>query len=100
MTTDDFHHQLQRRLDRLERETEKANSEITQLIISTQRMADLIEVQTKNQPKLDRLITQVHNLEMGLSNAQLVQRGVVWLAGIVGSSAVAMAMAFLFGVAK
>ena len=96
--SDDFH--IENRLTRLERDAEKASDEIRQLIISTQRMADLLEAQARNTPKLDLLLSKVHDLELGLSNAQLVQKGVVWLAGIVGSSAVAMAMAYIFGAAK
>lgn len=96
--SDEFH--IENRLTRLERDAEKASDEIRQLIISTQRMADLLEAQARNTPKLDLLLSKVHDLELGLSNAQLVQKGVVWLAGIVGSSAVAMAMAYIFGATK
>ena len=46
--------------------------------------------------KLERLNEQVQDVKIGLSNAQLVQRGVLWLGGIIGSSAVVMAMTFLF----
>ena len=96
--SDEFH--IENRLTRLERDAEKASDEIRQLIISAQRMADLLEAQARNTPKLDALLSKVHDLELGLSNAQLVQKGVVWLAGIVGSSAVAMAMAYIFGATK
>lgn len=96
--SDEIH--IETRLTRLERDAEKASDEIRQLIISTQRMADLLEAQARNTPKLDLLLSKVHDLELGLSNAQLVQKGVVWLAGIVGSSAVAMAMAYIFGATK
>ena len=46
--------------------------------------------------KLDSVTTAIHEIQIGLSNAQLVQKGVLWLAGIIGSSAVVMAMTFLF----
>lgn len=46
--------------------------------------------------KIEHLTESMHKVEMGLSNAQLVQKGVLWLGGIIGSSAVVMAMTFLF----
>ena len=38
----------------------------------------------------------IHALQMGLSNAQLIQRGVMWVGGIVGTSGISIAMAYIF----
>ena len=46
--------------------------------------------------KLDRLGEAVQEMKIGLSNAQLVQKGVLWLGGAIGGSAVVMVMTFLF----
>lgn len=48
--------------------------------------------------KIEQLSDSMHEVQLGLSNAQLVQKGVLWLGGIIGSSAVVMAMAFVFKV--
>lgn len=47
--------------------------------------------------RLDQLSESVHQLNVGLSNAQLIQKGVLWLGGVLGGSACVMAMTFLFG---
>ena len=46
--------------------------------------------------KLDTLSEAVQEIKIGLSNAQLVQKGVLWLAGTISGSAVIMTMTFLF----
>lgn len=45
---------------------------------------------------LDEVKQSIHALQMGLSNAQLVQRGVVWVGGIVSASGISIAMAYIF----
>ena len=45
---------------------------------------------------LDGIKDEIHTLQMGLSNAQLIQRGVVWVGGIVSASGVSIAMAYIF----
>lgn len=86
-----------RRIDRLEREHERLQHAVTDLVISTQRIGDLVEAQSKNTPKLDFLITEINAVKTELSNTKLVQKGFLWLAGIIGSSAITIAMAFVFG---
>lgn len=85
-----------RRLDRLEHEQDKMEEVLQQLVLSTQRMGDLLESQKICLPKIDKLTNELVNVKIDLSNAQLIQRGVVWLAGIVASSAIVMAITFVF----
>lgn len=92
MSVDDYG----RRLDKIEREQEKMEEAVQQLILSTTRIGDLMEAQKSYLPKLDALQQTVHEQEVRLSNAQLVQRAVVWVGSIVGSSAVVMALSYLF----
>jgi len=87
---------LDRRISRIEREQERMEEVLRELVLSTTRIGDLLEQQRAMSPKIDALTNQVHDLQISVSNAQLVQRGVVWLGGIIGSSAVVMAMSFLF----
>lgn len=47
--------------------------------------------------KLERVSEDLNVVKMGLSNAQLVQRGVLWLGGIIGSSAIAMLTTLILG---
>ena len=89
-------HDIDRRLDRLEREQEKMEDVLQQLVLSTQRMGDLLEAQKKCLPKIEALTEEMTSVKIQLSNAQLIQRGVVWLAGIIGSSAIVMTMTYLF----
>lgn len=85
-----------RRLDRLESEQDKMEEVLQQLVLSTQRMGDLLESQKICLPKIDKLSGELVNVKIDLSNAQLIQRGVVWLGGIVASSALVMALSFIF----
>ena len=87
---------LDRRISRIEREQERMEEVLRELVLSTTRIGDLLEQQRAMAPKIDTLSQQVHSLQISVSNAQLVQKGVVWLGGIIGSSAVVMAMSFLF----
>ncbi len=86
-------HDIDRRLDRLEREQEKMEDVLQQLVLST---GDLLEAQKKCLPKIEALTEEMTSVKIQLSNAQLIQRGVVWLAGIIGSSAIVMTMTYLF----
>ena len=90
--------ELDRRISRIEREQERMEEVLRELVLSTTRIGDLLEQQRAVTPKIDKLSGQVQELQISVSNAQLVQRGVVWLGGIIGSSAVVMAMSFLFKV--
>ena len=85
-----------RRLDRLEFEQDKMEEVLQQLVLSTQRIGDLLEAQKLCLPKIDRLASELVNVKIDLSNAQLIQKGVVWLGGIIASSAVVMALTFIF----
>lgn len=85
-----------RRLDRLEHEQDKMEEVLQQLVLSTQRMGDLLESQSMCLPKIERLSNELVDVKINLSNSQLVQKGVVWLGGIVASAAIVMALAFLF----
>ncbi len=85
-----------RRLDRLEHEQDKTEEILQQLVLSTQRMGDLLESQKACIPKIERLANELVGVKIDLSNSQLVQKGVVWLGGIVASSAIVMALTFLF----
>lgn len=86
-----------RRLDRLERDQDRVQKSVTELIISTQRIGDLVQAQNQALPRLEAITSDIGVLKTEISNTKLVQRGFIWLAGIIGSSAVAMVMAFLFG---
>ena len=90
------HHDIDRRLDKLEREQEKMEDILQQLVLSTTRMGDLLESQKAALPKIEHLTEEMTSVKIQLSNAQLIQRGVMWLAGIIGSSAIVMAMTYLF----
>lgn len=85
-----------RRLDRLETEQDKTEEVLQQLVLSTQRMGDLLESQKICLPRIEKLSEELVKVKIDLSNSQLVQRGVVWLGGIVASSAIVMALAFVF----
>ena len=85
-----------RRLDRLEFEQDKMEEVLQQLVLSTQRIGDLLEAQKLCLPKIERLAGELVNVKIDLSNAQLIQKGVVWLGGIIASSAVVMALTFIF----
>lgn len=85
-----------RRLDRLEHEQDKMEEILQQLVLSTQRMGDLLESQKTCIPKIEQLASELVNVKIDLSNAQLIQKGVVWLGGIVASSAIVMALTFIF----
>ena len=85
-----------RRLDRLEHEQDKMEEVLQQLVLSTQRMGDLLEAQKNVLPKIEVLGRELVDIKIELSNAQLIQKGVVWLGGIVASSAIVMALAFVF----
>lgn len=93
MSEEDIH----RRLGRLEKEQDKMEEVLQQLVLSTQRMGDLLEVQKDYLPKIEALSKEMVTIKIQLSNAQLVQRGVMWLGGIIGSSAVVMGMTYFFG---
>jgi len=88
--------EITRRMDRLEREHDDIKDSLNKLVLSTQRMADLLETQKTLAPKIEDLTSKVHALEIVTSNANLVQRAFVWGAGIIGGSAIVMAMTFLF----
>ena len=92
MSEEDIH----RRLGRLEKEQDKMEETLQALVLSTQRMGDLLEAQKAALPKLENLTEEMTSIKIQLSNAQLIQRGVMWLAGIIGSSAIVMAMTYLF----
>ncbi len=92
MSEEDIH----RRLGRLEKEQDKMEEVLQSLVLSTQRMGDLLESQKNCLPKIESLTEDLHKVQIQVSNAQLVQRGVTWLAGIVASSAIVMAMAYIF----
>lgn len=85
-----------RRLDRLENEQDKMADALQQLVLSTQRMGDLLEAQKACLPRIEKLSEELVKVKIDLSNSQLVQRGVVWLGGIVASSAIVMALTFIF----
>lgn len=85
-----------RRLSRLEQEQDKTEEVLQQLVLSTQRMGDLLEAQKTCLPKLEALAQELVQVKIELSNAQLIQKGVVWLGGIVASSAIVMALTFIF----
>lgn len=87
---------INRRIERLEREHDTINTTLQKLVISTNRMADLLESQKALSPKLDALTDRVARLEIQASNANLVQRAFVWGAGVIGGSAIIMAMTFVF----
>jgi len=85
-----------RRLDRLEYEQDKTAEALQQLVLSTQRMGDLLESQKICLPKIDKLTSDLVGVKIDLSNSQLIQKGIVWLGGIVASSAIVMALTFVF----
>lgn len=85
-----------RRLDKLEKEQDKMEDVLQQLVLSTQRMGDLLEAQKTCLPKIEQLTNELVQVKIDLSNAQLIQKGVVWLGGIVASSAIVMALTFIF----
>lgn len=85
-----------RRLDRLESEQDKMEEVLQQLVLSTQRMGDLLEAQRACLPKIERLANELVDVKIDLSNSRLVQKGVVWLGSIVASTAIVMALTFLF----
>jgi len=88
---------LDRRLVKLESEQERMEKAMNQLILSTTRMGDMLELQRASLPKIERLNEEIMEMKLEHSNTKLVQKGFLWLAGIVGSSAVTIAMAFIFG---
>lgn len=85
-----------RRLDRLEYEQDKMEEALQKLVLSTQRMGDLLESHMVCLPKIEKLSLELVGVQIELSNSQLIQKGVVWLGGIVASSAIVMALAFVF----
>jgi hypothetical protein len=85
-----------RRLDRLENEQDKMEMALQQLVLSTQRIGDLLESQKGCLPRIEKLTAELVTMKIELSNSQLIQRGVVWLGGIVASSAIIMALTFVF----
>lgn len=87
---------IDRRLNKLEREQEKMEDILSQLVLSTTRMGDLLEAQKAALPKIEHLTQELTEIKIQVSNAQLVQRGVIWLGGIIGSSAIVMAMTYVF----
>lgn len=88
---------IDRRLTKIESEQDKMEETLQTLVLSTQRMADVLENQKEMFPQIAELTRKVHKLEISMSNAALIQRGVVWLGSIIGSSGVIMALSFLFG---
>ena len=80
--------ELDRRISRIEREQERMEEVLRELVLSTTRIGDLLEQQRAVTPKIDKLSGQVQELQISVSNAQLVQRGVVWLGGIIDRKSV------------
>lgn len=89
--------EFNRRLDRLERDSERTEETLRALVLQTTRMGDILEAQKQILPKIDILNDEVTELKIAMSNARLIQKGVVGLGALVASSAVAMAMAAVFG---
>lgn len=87
---------LNRRIERLELKHDSTDQAIKELVISTNRMGDLLEAQKGYLPKIEKLIERVTLLEIAASNANLVQRAFVWGAGTIGASAIIMAMTYVF----
>lgn len=87
---------LDRRLTNLEAKHEKMADALSELLVSTSRIGELLEQQKACLPRIEEQQRQINALQISVSNAQLVQRGVIWLGGLVGSSAVIMAMTYLF----
>jgi len=73
--------ELYRRIERLEKQEEDVNRTLTQLVISTNRIADSVE-------KLNDLEPRVRHLEVEASNNKVVVNAVRWLALTVASSAI------------
>ena len=85
-----------RRLDRLEYEQDKMEEVLQQLVLSTQRIGDLLELQKDSLPKIATVASALVDIRIELSNAQLIQKGVIWLGGIISSSAVVMTLTYVF----
>lgn len=88
---------IDRRLVKLESEQERMEKALNQLILSTTRMGDILETQRACIPKIEQLQKEIMEIKLDQANTKLVQKGFLWLAGIIGSSAVTIAMAFIFG---
>lgn len=88
---------IDRRLVKLESEQERMEKALNQLILSTTRMGDILETQRACIPKIEQLQHEIMEIKLDQANTKLVQKGFLWLAGIIGSSAVTIAMAFIFG---
>lgn len=73
--------ELYRRIEKLEKSDSDTNKTLTQLVISTNRIADSVE-------KLNDLEPRVRKLEVETSTNRIVVNAVKWLAITVSSSAI------------
>jgi len=89
--------ELDRRIGRLETEQTKMQDTLNELVLSTQRIGDLLEAQKMITPKVESHNEQLHSLELRLSNAQLVQKGFLWVGSLLATSTVAMLIAVARG---
>jgi hypothetical protein len=79
---------LGRRLDRLEKADDKIHEKLNKLSELIVQQSQLVEIHSNLAP-------EVQQLRIDLSNAKLVQKGFIWVVGATGTSAIAIALAFL-----
>lgn len=78
-----------RRIARLEEGERDLQKILQQLIISTTRTNDLVQ-------RHQELLPIIQQMQIEMSNAQLVQKAFLWLAGTVGGSVVALILGLIF----
>ena len=80
--------EVRRRLARLELSEEKLEKRLTHMADILSRLSQLVEIHATIAP-------EVQQMRIDLSNAKLVQKGYIWVTGVVSSSAIAIALTFL-----
>lgn len=90
--------ELERRGNRLEDESDKLKEAVTQLLISTEKLNDVVAKQNEFTPKIASLNERLHALELDISNARLVQSAFVKVVVIIAGSAITMAVSAFAGV--
>ena len=79
---------LNRRIELLENSNSELNNKIGHLLESTARLTQMVEIHANLAP-------EVHQLRVDLSNAKLIQKGFVWVTGVVATSGISIAVTFI-----
>jgi len=80
--------EVKRRLVRLEDSDVKREERLAQLSELITSLAQLVELHSALAP-------EVQQMKIDLSNAKLIQKGYIWVTGVVASSSVAIVLTFL-----